>query len=60
MNIDEGVPDTDLAWEWELVSAMPQECVGDNIALVSVTKLVVYGGTIYANYMQRRVGYFST
>mmetsp|Transcript_3984 Transcript_3984/g.8238 ORF Transcript_3984/g.8238 Transcript_3984/m.8238 type:complete len:85 (-) Transcript_3984:208-462(-) len=41
MNVNEEVPDADLAWERELVDTMPQECVGDNIALVSVTRLVV-------------------
>ncbi len=33
MNVDEEVLDIDLAWEQELISIMPQECVGDNIAL---------------------------
>ncbi len=51
MNVDEGVPDANLAWERELVSTMPQECDGNDIALVSITKLVVHGGTIYENHM---------
>ncbi len=37
----------DLAWERDLVPVMPQECVGYNIALVSVTRLIVENGTIY-------------
>ncbi len=41
MNIDKEVLNVDLAWERELVSAMPQECVGDNVALVSMTRLLV-------------------
>ncbi len=56
MNVDEAVPDADLAWERELVATMPQECVGKNIALVSVTKLLVYGGTIYQNYIETKIG----
>ncbi len=47
MNIDEAVPDVDLAWERDLVPSMPQECVGDNIAHVSVTRLIVDWGAIY-------------
>ncbi len=37
----------DLAWEMELVPSMPQECVGNNIAHVSVTSLLVSFGQIY-------------
>ncbi len=58
MNVDEEVPDADLAWERELISFMPQECVGDNIALVSVTRLMVLGGTIYQNCVKQRMGNF--
>ncbi len=47
MNIDEQVPDEDLAWERELIPIMPQECVGNNIALVSINRLLVHCGTIY-------------
>ncbi len=36
---------------------MPQECVGDNIALVAVTRLVVYGGAIYRIYVEKRIGF---
>lgn len=32
------------------------ETVGENIALVSVTKLLVYGGTIYQNYVETKIG----
>ncbi len=47
MNIDEKVPDVDLAWERELVPTMPQECVGKSIALVSLTWLLLHCGKIY-------------
>ncbi len=47
MNVDPEVPDVDLAWEREVLTAMPQECVGDNIALVTVTRLLVHCGVIY-------------
>ncbi len=36
MNNYENVLDVDLAWERELVPTMLQECVGNNVALVSV------------------------
>ncbi len=33
--------------------------VGDDITLVSVTKLVVQGGTIiYERYIEKKIGYF--
>jgi len=47
MNIDEWVSDDDLAWERNFIPTMPQECVGENIALVSVVKLMVHAGAIY-------------
>ncbi len=34
--------------------------VSDNVTLVSVTRLVVYEGTIYTNYVHRRAGYLGT
>ena len=38
MNIDEWVPDDDLAWERNnVVHPTPQECVGKNVALTAVT-----------------------
>ena len=37
MNIDERVPDDDLAWEKDRLVPGPQECVGENIALSAVT-----------------------
>ncbi len=42
MNIDEEVPDVNLALERELVFIMPQVCVGDNATLVSMTRLLVH------------------
>ncbi len=47
MNIDEKVPDDDLTWERELVSTMLHECVGDNVALESLTWLTVTCGKVY-------------
>ncbi len=41
MNIDESVPDIDLVWDQEHVNGMPKMCVGNSVALVSLTKLVV-------------------
>ena len=37
MNVDERVPDDDLAWEKDRLVPGPQECVGENIALSAVT-----------------------
>lgn len=47
MNVDKEFLDVDLAWKCELVYDMPQDCVGQNIAHVSVTRLLVHCGTIY-------------
>jgi len=55
MNVDETVPDADLAWERELVDTMPQECVGDNVALVTVTRVLVHSGTVYRFEQKRRM-----
>ncbi len=47
MNIDESDMDVDLAWEQELISSIPHECVGNYVAVVSVTQLLVICGKVY-------------
>ncbi len=47
MNVDKAFADVDMTWERDLVPTMPQECVGNYIAHVSMMRLIVDCGIIY-------------
>ena len=44
MNVDEHVPDADLAWDRDNIPVMPQECLGERLTLVMMTCVSLAAG----------------